>query len=222
MTKERKRKIEEIQNRVLCENLFSKKEFKKVLKTFKNKEWKHDWLPIITMDKDSSGSFLFNLIVYKLEKMKLFFESINCKNRTEILKSLNLTLSYGWRLLEDDYYSKSDDFWEAHMVTDVRLTDEESDNANILYEYSCYPLFDEETQSFKASVNLNTALDFIEEEGLEYGKTAYIYTRQRWDDAENEAEYANMYKEEENNRKRDYIEFFSCLCNYMGSWEVSQ
>ena len=86
----------------------------------KNSDWKKQWLPFIKYDHNFDGTFLLQLIVYKLHIMLDFYDHGKyCmqvdESRLEIVEELKEACKLGDMLLADEFDYPAYEVMEAHM-----------------------------------------------------------------------------------------------------------
>lgn len=190
----------------------------------KNPTWKKEWLPMVKYDHDWDWAYFLDLIIYKLEKMRLsliMFGSGVREWRERIDKELTETIELGKKLQNHDYFKKSHDFSHEHTTHYVLIyknyTDKEPFHA---VKCKKYDTIDEQVEAEIDNhdfLGSKAADNWLKENGYDKKDFHYAYSGE-WDSEENHDLWGKMIQEEADVEQEDYNKFFGLIAKYMRGW----
>lgn len=193
--------------------------------------WKQEWGPIIEQDADWSGEYLFDLILYKLEKMYIHLDIYSNECRRTLNKSLKIlreTIDLGKKTRKFDYYAGSDKFMEDHCAHVVYIYDNQGKkgvaamrNEKLLakvpqkkFDWDNENASEAEVEDFLGS---RDADQWVLEHGYTKDQVHYAYGGE-WDDPKNHDVWMNLAKEEHKQKQKDTDKFFKMISRNYNRW----
>ena len=183
----------------------------------KNPYWRQQWKDFIKYDHDWDWSYFYEMIIYKLEKMKIYLE-INChcvdEQKKEILDSLDQAIKLGKAARETDFTEKAIMWSEQHTYRWVEVYTHDS---------TC----DQDKCLYKTTKVLSSKLDFLDtSEADEWCKANghkecedvhYTYCSE-WDSEENQQKYLKKLEAARKAEQKAFDTFFLYVSQHMMMW----
>ncbi len=198
--------------------------------------WKKEWGPFIKYDADWDGSYLLELIVYKLEKMYLGLDIYSDEVREDLNKKLKIlkeTIDLGKKVLSYDYEA---DYhaWGfkhcAHIIYIYKKTTNQSDdkiNASAIKAKPIHKIvrwqkedLDDKDPSDRLKDYLGTkaVVEWAKENGYNPEDLTTAYGGE-WDDKANYKIWKQKVKAAAKAEQKDIDDFFKLIArNYRGWW----
>lgn len=182
--------------------------------------WKKEWGPFIKFDADWDGSYLLDLIIYKLEKMYIGLDMYSDEVREDLDKRLAIlkkTIDLGKYIQTHDYDKEFHEWSREHCahVVHIYLKDRTADSQPI-------------HEIVKDRTNKENPLeDFFCEKQIKQWCLDNNYDRKdvsvaysgRWDKEENATIYKDKVKKAAKEEQKDIDNFFKLIAkNYRGWW----
>ena len=174
--------------------------------TSRNKDWRKEWAPILSRDQDYDGWYLINLILYKLEKMKLHLEILGVSvpdTRAEISAQLTEAITLGKKVRDFDYSQEAHDFLREHVSVKISTTPLNKDYTEDTEKTKTYTVpYDEVADAFDdyTEENCVSTIDYM------------------WDTQENEQAWNDMLKKAEAQEQYDTDKFFLYISQHLKNW----
>lgn len=197
---------------------------------FNNKLWKKEWKDFIKHDADWDGMYLFDLILFKIEKMRITqaMYSIVCEEElNKILGSMDEAVTLGKKIRDHDYYEASHTFSEEHCAHVIYLYYSEEKGIKALLSKEIIHKFvqprkkhtdDETTEEMWEDFSGQKMTEkWAQENGYDITKIHRAYGGE-WDTKENQKTYRKMVKAEVKAYQKDVDNFFKILAKNIFSW----
>lgn len=183
--------------------------------------WKKEWGPFIKYDGDWDGSYLLELIIYKLERMYLALDVYSFEVRESLdkrLKTLQDTIDLGKKIQTFDYYTESDDFSKEHCFHYVYIYDAHVPWSERTLLAKVPQVRDPDNIDLKYILGDSLAYEWVEANGYTKDQVQFLYGGE-WDDHSNHDVWMNIIKKEAKAEQKDIDTFFKLIAkNYKGWW----
>lgn len=196
-----------------------------------NHNWQKEWGPYIKYDHDWDWYYLFDLIMYKLEKMRVYLATYShaTSEWTErINNELTEVLSLGRKLKTYDYDKEYCDFRDAHTTPYVKVLKKKEVAENAAFADKLEALNGEELVKLNIpreedlglnlyGKRLTTAKKWCKNHHYRLKDVTFAYGSD-WDSEENYAEYLKLIEKCEKEEQDDYDKFFLLISKNMRGW----
>jgi hypothetical protein len=180
-----------------------------------NKYWKKEWLPFIKHDFDYSGLYIIDLLIYKIEKMKLYMESFNeTEDKENVIASMQDALNVGYTIREDEYENKAMEFSEDHCYYVIELINK-IDNKEVFNIKRMIPHTQNiERDNIEAEMNKECDSWKLNHPQI----NTYNMFSGEWDNQRNYTQWKLMLEDAWEDRRKDIQLFFSIIANNIDKW----
>lgn len=187
--------------------------------------WKKEWGPFIKYDADWDGSYLLELIIYKLEKMYIGLDVYSDEVREDLnkrLETLKKTIDLGKKIQTYNYDAEYTNWAKIHCAHVILIYKRGSrDDKDILHRIVHWydPEQDEKEDIYLDRYFGNQEVHkWAKENGYTMADLSIAYTGE-WDDVKNYKIWKQKVKEAAKVEQKDIDEFFKLIArNYRGWW----
>lgn len=194
-----------------------------------NKHWRKEWVPFVKHDFDCDSEFLLNIMIYKIEKMKMHLETFSDEDNeslNKVLATMQDALNVGYTIKEDNYDSEADKFDSEHcywIESVVNNADMYNLNAEALFTVKkLIPFNDNNNDAYWLEQRLEM-IDECEDWQKEHKskKITTLISNGVWDDKKNKEKYELMKDDAQKEKEKDIQLFFAIIAkNYNSWWEA--
>ena len=193
-----------------------------------NKHWRKEWAPFVKHDFDWDSEFLLNIMIYKIEKMKMHLEMLfsgeDKESLNKVLVTMQDALNVGYAIKEDNYDSEADKFDSEHFYwieSVINNSDTYNPSAKILFTVKKLIPFNDNNNN--DAYWLKRRLEMIDEcedwqKEHKCKKTTTLVSNGVWDDKKNKEKYELMRDDARREKEKDIQLFFAIISKNYNSW----
>lgn len=188
------------------------KEYRPAKEYQTNPTWKKEWLPFIAKDHDWDWGYLFDLILYKLEKMQLSLCLFSIGTEewfSRIHAELQEAIDLGHKILDTESVANSPSY--------IFLKDNVTNYTVIFSKETHETLATLPNKDNELFADCKEARKWREEHGYKL-EDVYFGHRSLWNSKEAEQHYKEMCDNEEKQLQEDYDKFFQLIAKNLKGW----
>lgn len=183
--------------------------------------WKKEWGPFVKYDCDWAGVYLLDMIIYKIEKMRLAMDLYSDEVREDLekrLASMDQAIALGKKLITFDYYSGSSEWSDQHCAHAILIYLKGS-----IMKKGSKPIHKilkwhkSKDLDFDAYFGEHEVAQWAKENGYERKDLEICYSGE-WDSENNYKIWNSKLKEERKKEQKDYDDFFKIIARNLNSW----